>query len=192
MTRTATHVNGTRHHVISFEPWAGGPSAAITWNVPRKCLALCPTGVGFSGGSSGSAHAADASAASSNMRKAEGAKAAVAAAAQEEEAKKEDEEEEHHQVQKEGGEAEGESGVGVLSPLPSSMEVYPAGTAVVVRSVEADPGRTLKFARGETYEAAFQEILGREVRWNCRGSSGWVFHTRVSVSGQQDRNLMHC
>ena len=59
-----------------------------------------------------------------------------------------------------------ESGRVVLSPPPESVLVYPTGTAVVVRSVQRKPGRTLKFARGESYEASFEELLGREVSWS--------------------------
>ncbi|CAM9149606.1 unnamed protein product, partial [Laminaria digitata] len=53
-------------------------------------------------------------------------------------------------------------GRAVLAPPPESLLVYPTGTAVVVRSVQRKPGRTLKFARGESYEASFEELLGRE------------------------------
>lgn len=184
VTKTATHVNGTRHHVISFEPWSGGPSVSISWNVPRKCITLCPAGAGSSSTSTSAAPAVGASPASGTRRKPEGTRATAAAQGEEEE-----EEEEQQHVQEEGGEGEGGSGVGVLSPLPSSMEVYPAGTVVVVRSVETDPGRTLKFARGETYEAAFQEIVGREVSRDSRRSSICFFHTRIPVGGQQDVGL---
>lgn len=160
VTKTATHVNGTRHHVISFEPWSGGPSVAISWNVPRKCLALCPAGISSSSGSTDAAPAVEASPASGKKRGAKSSRAAATAAAAQEE---EEQQQMQVQVQEEVREGEGERDVEVLSPLPSTMEVYPAGTTVVVRSVETDPGRTLKFARGETYEAAIQEIIGREV-----------------------------
>lgn len=52
----------------------------------------------------------------------------------------------------------------VASPASSAKLIYPVGTVVVVRSVDTDPGRSLKFARGETVEAGFHELLGREVR----------------------------
>lgn len=45
---------------------------------------------------------------------------------------------------------------------------YPIGTIVVVRTVDMDPGRSLKFARSEQRPAGFHELLGREVRWICR------------------------
>lgn len=41
---------------------------------------------------------------------------------------------------------------------------YSVGTTVMVRTVDTDPGRSLKFARGETVEAGFHQLLGREVR----------------------------
>ena len=73
-----------------------------------------------------------------------------------------------------------ESGRAVLSPPPESVLVYPTGTAVVVRSVQRKPGRTLKFARGESHEATFEELLGRKVGWSETRSAcvrGRVFLT---------------
>lgn len=61
-----------------------------------------------------------------------------------------------------GAEADGIRSA-VMPQLPSSTAPYPPGTIVVVRSLDVDPGRTLKFARDETYEAPFKELVGREV-----------------------------
>lgn len=57
-------------------------------------------------------------------------------------------------------------------PSPAVMAAvekfgYPVGTIVVVRSVDMDPGRSLKFARSEQRPAGFHELLGREVRLIC-------------------------
>ena len=51
----------------------------------------------------------------------------------------------------------------LMSQPPSALAAYPPGTVVVVHSLDVDPGRTLKFARDETYEAMFKELVGREV-----------------------------
>lgn len=72
----------------------------------------------------------------------------------------------HNKGQSAENEQGAESGRAVLSPPPESVLVYPTGTAVVVRSVQRKPGRTLKFARGESYEATFEELLGRKVGWS--------------------------
>lgn len=60
--------------------------------------------------------------------------------------------------------AEDSVGDAVIGSPMSSRPAYPVGTVVVVRRVDTDPGRSLKFARGETVEAGFHELLGREVR----------------------------
>lgn len=152
----AKQVVGPRYHKIQFEPWAGGPSSPISVNVPRKCLALHPSAVGPGGGSTGTAPVVDKDPSARDRRKLKSPGKATAAARQEQQQQQVEEEEEE-----EGGGDVG--GVGALSPPASSMKAYPAGTTVVVRSVETDPGRTLKFARGETNQAKFEAVLGREV-----------------------------
>lgn len=152
VTKSTTRVRGHRFHLISFEPWSGGPSATITWSVPRKCITLCPSNETSRNDGSGEEAAATAPLP-------EAASAGNANDATATEPRKEREET--------GGDG------ALLWPPVDKVQVYPAGTVVVVRSVETDPGRTLKFARGETYEAAFQELLGREVGWNEVEGAEW-------------------
>lgn len=60
--------------------------------------------------------------------------------------------------------AEASAGEGPqASAATPSRPVYPVGTVVMVRDMDTDPGRSLKFARGETVEVTFRELLGREV-----------------------------
>lgn len=162
MTKTANYVNGPRHHTIQFEPWAGGPSSTTSVHVPRKLLVLHPSAVSPGCGSTGTAPVV------AKVPPARGrgrAKNHGTAAARQKQQQQQAEEEEEDGEEDEDGTGE-VGGVGVLSSPASpasSVEVYPAGTTVVVPSVEADPGRTLKFARGETKCATFEEVLGREV-----------------------------
>lgn len=151
VTKMAKHVNGTRHHMVSFEPWPGGPSTTTSWNFARKRLALCPSGISSGGASVSGTRGAGAASASRSGGTAKGAGAETAAA------------EEAAATQEEEKEEEGTKECGAARHTPPNTENLPAGTVVVVRSVETDPGRTLKFARDETYEAGFQEVLGREV-----------------------------
>lgn len=157
---TAKSIRGLRHHAVQLEPWTGGPSSTLSVTVPRKYLALHPSAVSSPGsGSNGTVPAV----AKAKDPPSVGKGRFNTAAARQQQAEGTEEEE--------GGKGRaGAGGVGVHSPPASSMVVYPAGTTVVVRSVETDPGRTLKFARGETNEAAFQEVLGREVSWVVDGS----------------------
>ena len=244
----ATSMKGSRYHGISFEPWPGGPSTTITWNLPRKCLSLCPPGHGTStatasaggGGVAIAAPALELLAASTGGPEANDTPAAATeedsdgledsaeedddddmeedeeeggedseedeGKDEEDEDEEEDEEDEGEQNGEVGGEGEGEkesdnenqggggagdggqktgqlaekeqaagSGRAVLSPPPESVLVYPTGTVVVVKSVQRKPGRTLKFARGETYEATFEELLGREVGWSETRVHAWCF-----------------
>lgn len=67
---------------------------------------------------------------------------------------------------------------------------YPVGTIVVVRTVDIDPGRSLKFARGEVREAGFHELLGREVReLKVRASSGVE---RAQTGPRKNRKISWC
>jgi len=159
--------------MIEFEPWDGGPSATISLNVPRKCIALHPSSISSSSGSTDAVPVSGASPTSGQKGKSKSGRARAPAAAA---ARKQPE-----QQNREGeGVARGETGgAEALSPLASSKEVYPVGTVVVVRSIEADPGRTLKFAKGEKFKANFQAVLGREVSWDQRrqkggGCQAWV------------------
>lgn len=147
---TPTTTRGLRVHTVQLEPWVGGPSSTPSVKVRRKYLALRPSAVSPGSGSTGTAPVVDKA---SNPPAKNSGTATEPARQQQQQAEETEEEDGEGDV----------GGVGVLSPPASSMVVYPAGTTVVVRSVETDPGRTLKFARGETNEAAFEEVLGREV-----------------------------
>lgn len=154
VTKTANQVSGTRHHVIQFEPWAGGPSSTISENVPRKSLALHPSAVSPGSGSAGTAPVVVRDPpARGGGRKSKTLETATAAAPQD--------------LYQQAGEEKEEGAGGVrgeaLSPPAGSMVVYPVGTTVVVRSIKTDPGRTLKFARCETNMVVFEKVLGREV-----------------------------
>ncbi|CAN0547762.1 unnamed protein product, partial [Ectocarpus sp. 8 AP-2014] len=100
VTKMATHVQGTRHHMVSFEPWPGGPSTTTSWNFARKRLALCPSGISSSGASVSGTRGAGAAPASRREGKAKGVGAEVAAA---EEAAATQEEEKEEEGAKEGG-----------------------------------------------------------------------------------------
>lgn len=168
----ARHVKGTRHHMVSFEPWPGGPSTTTSWNFARKRLALCPSGVSSGGASISGTRVVGASPASRRGGNAKGAGAEAA--------------EEAAATQKEEKEEEGKEG-GAARPTPPNTENLPAGTVVVVRSVETDPGRTLKFARDETYEAGFQEVLGREVSFGQH-----FFNSRPGPTGRYTYTAVVC
>lgn len=160
VTRTGTYLNGPKYHAIRFEPWPGGPSGIVTWTVPRRCLAPyqedavdSSNGTGESVINATDADVASASALAStpvetpaisaDRGSSRGGPSSDARAAV-------------------GAEADG-SRSAMMTLLPGSTASYPPGTIVVVHSLDVDPGRTLKFARDETYEAAFKELVGRQV-----------------------------
>lgn len=167
VTKMPTNRKGPRFHVIELDPWPGGPSEAVTWSVLRKNLSLCPFHVAPPDERSGSEDIAQepeavaVAASAPTQAPTTGVTATVISAASQHDNREEKE------AEREEGSGDKDNGE-VLLPLASSVQVYPAGTVVVVRSVETDPGRTLKFARSETYEAAFQELLGRQVGWFLR------------------------
>lgn len=156
VTRAGTYLKGPRYHAIRFEPWPGGPSAAVTWTVPRRCLAPYQEDAVDSCNGAGDRvlNATNADLVSSSVS--ESAPVETIAVPPEKGPSR-------------GGatsdaraEADGFRSA-MMSQLPGSTAPYPPGTIVAVRSLDVDPGRTLKFARDETYEAAFKELVGREV-----------------------------
>ena len=204
VTRSASYLPGPKFHTLTFEPWAGGPSGTVAWTIPRYCLAPCPAdghnnsagdGAGASDAESVSASASypvGMSTASPAAIPAKGPSSGASSGVRKggvNESRRKDQSQSRAGGKAAGAKASGEvqagSGAAASSPLalrptltptplPSAGAVYPVGTVVVVPGLAMDPGRTLKFARGETNEAAFQELIGREVgKKGFTGRGGW-------------------
>lgn len=128
-----------RYHKLAFVPWPGGPvDVEITWTLPRKYITVWNPTFDYVSLVAG-ARESGVPAPQPPPPPPPAVAAAVAAAA------------------------------AAIPPSPGTCVAaaklgYPVGTIVVVRTVDIDPGRSLKFARGEVREAGFHELLGREVR----------------------------